>query len=1216
MVLVAALVAASTPDDQTASAGALKQDAGNDSGLNRGVNLDSWFQPIKNGDTGLDDWPFLNDPSNANSYVEADFDVLVRLGVDHVRIPVDFNSLADRGDGYRVDDRLIGALDQAVEWASTRGIKTVIAYHPGSALSFDDLKPGLAPIWTQVARHFEARGASEVYYEVLNEPKAPAGMSEAEATDAWGELQGEVVRAIRSADQRHPVIVGQVLDQDYLLFDKDADWREAKALPRYEDLYPDDGPFVYTFHFYSPIVFTHQGVGPRVTIQDVPFPYDSATMPRLSGLSETDQTEWDAYQRVGTAEALAKRLDEYIVQFANDRGVAVYCGEYGAFKDAPIASRLEWLRTVTALLEDRGIGRAHWSYSSGFGLFDSTSYGHRSDQLDAATVRAIGLSPLYEALLDCVNAAGADTPSVNSGTNELAVQAAASESTEAWACKLDTDKEATLDAITVSATVKSTLSWAEGSLDVRFYSADGAELDAKGAAGSRAAKQSAKMARVGDLHRYRIGSWFGQFDGLTVDETLLVPDGATEVRLYAIADSQEQTPRSGSLTLSELAVRPGVVLDPVGETFGSQSHSFEQTLFRDGQQPAWSFETVPAQAGTLKFEVKDIDGNQVATRTMAQPAAATGPISVHLDQLDLGYYTVAARFVGQDGEWGVWDSSFVVLPAQEPTPDQRFGVDAQLSFRTAPAEVSKRSAQLLAELGVGSARDRMNWSEAQPDCGTSWAEPGNGLAKAVAADLRTAGGIEDVQLFESSPECARPGSDYFKDAPTDYDAAYSYGRGYAQWALANQVRSVEVWNEPNASAFFRGYAYQYASLLKAFAAGVKSVQPGTGQDPVRVVMGGSADYPGQFMEEVYANNTAPFFDTRNQHFYRGNASNANTPADLVEFRSAEPSTMSNPWPAMSASVEKVEQEQGVADKPGWLTETGYAINRDATGSFAADELKQAEYLVKSYAQGFAAGYERVFEFAWQEVNEPVNGSFGIVRKDLSPRPATLALAVLTDHLAGAEVVATLTHGTSGRTVYFRQPSGAYVAVTWGGGANISADAAVRDVLGRPATPGEAAKTGAAPYLVSGIVQLPADAQTVKTPTGSPADTVPDAHLEVADVTVGGTAPPAPARGSTLNTEVAVAAGQEVTVSVRAWSDSRQDLSGSAAVTCQSGQGLALLSEASPKAVGEVFTCRYRATLEPGQASHATVALNGTEDVVRIALRGTPAAGSFVAAGHT
>jgi endoglucanase len=56
-------------------------------------------------------------------------------------------------------------------------------------------------------------------------------------------------------------------------------YSELKNMPVYTD-----ANLIYTFHFYDPFMFTHQGASWTSGLQDVanvPFPYDAARMPAV-----------------------------------------------------------------------------------------------------------------------------------------------------------------------------------------------------------------------------------------------------------------------------------------------------------------------------------------------------------------------------------------------------------------------------------------------------------------------------------------------------------------------------------------------------------------------------------------------------------------------------------------------------------------------------------------------------------------------------------------------------------------------------------------------------------------------------------------------------------------------------------------------------------------------------------------------------------------------
>jgi endoglucanase len=92
---------------------------------------------------------------------------------------------------------------------------------------------------------------------VLNEPH---GIS----ASLWGTIQGGVINAIRTVDTKHAIMVGGVNFNTYT---------ELQNLPVYSD--PN---LIYTFHFYDPFMFTHQG-STWNTRRCLPFGVPYPTMP-------------------------------------------------------------------------------------------------------------------------------------------------------------------------------------------------------------------------------------------------------------------------------------------------------------------------------------------------------------------------------------------------------------------------------------------------------------------------------------------------------------------------------------------------------------------------------------------------------------------------------------------------------------------------------------------------------------------------------------------------------------------------------------------------------------------------------------------------------------------------------------------------------------------------------------------------------------------------
>ncbi len=56
---------------------------------------------------------------------------------------------------------------------------------------------------------------------------------------------------------------------------------------------------------------------------------------------------------------------------ADERDVALYCGEYGVIDKAPLTFTLNWFSDIHSVFEEYGISRAVWTYKGkDFGIID------------------------------------------------------------------------------------------------------------------------------------------------------------------------------------------------------------------------------------------------------------------------------------------------------------------------------------------------------------------------------------------------------------------------------------------------------------------------------------------------------------------------------------------------------------------------------------------------------------------------------------------------------------------------------------------------------------------------------------------------------------------------------------------------------------------------------------------------------------------------------
>jgi endoglucanase len=334
--------------------------------FSRGVNFSGWFES-----SSAEGIPFIR-------YAERDFADVKSMGADVIRLPVNMHAMTLGAPNYNLDPLLVKFLDIAIGWAEKRQLFIIIDNH-----SFDPREPTdqniekiLLKVWAQVAERYKNHG-DYVIYEVLNEPH---GISD----NRWGEIQGMAIETIRKIDKKHTIIVGGT---EYNSINKLA------SIPKYTD-----NNLIYTFHFYDPHIFTHQGANwetpSLASLAGLPFPADSKRMPKVPN---DLKNSWVAealsnYAHDAALTTLAASLDK-AVAFSRERNVPVFCGEFGVYLiQSPPADRVNWYQIVTGMIESRNISRASWDYFGGFGIFKTKDGGDFNADLNVDVVRAMGFT--------------------------------------------------------------------------------------------------------------------------------------------------------------------------------------------------------------------------------------------------------------------------------------------------------------------------------------------------------------------------------------------------------------------------------------------------------------------------------------------------------------------------------------------------------------------------------------------------------------------------------------------------------------------------------------------------------------------------------------------------------------------------------------------------------------------------------------------------------
>ena len=323
-------------------------------GYMHGVNLGGWLSQC---DHTKDRYE--------NFIKEEDIKAISGWGVDHVRIPVDYN-LVETGDGIYADDGF-KYIDSAIEWCGKYGLNMILDLHKTYGFSFDDgenekgffenekYQERFYKLWEEFARRYGNIG-ERVAFELLNE------VTDKAFCNIWNEIATLCIKRIRSIAPNVKILIGGYYNNS------------IEALP--DLLPPYDDRIIYNFHCYEPLIFTHQG-GYWVAGMDPAFrisidaPYSELTEATKNNLEQVS-VGFDSFDQNSSlgVEYFEKYFSE-AVRIAEERNVPLYCGEYGVINLADAGDTLQWYKYISEAFEKYGIGRAAWSYKEmDFGFID------------------------------------------------------------------------------------------------------------------------------------------------------------------------------------------------------------------------------------------------------------------------------------------------------------------------------------------------------------------------------------------------------------------------------------------------------------------------------------------------------------------------------------------------------------------------------------------------------------------------------------------------------------------------------------------------------------------------------------------------------------------------------------------------------------------------------------------------------------------------------
>ncbi|HEX3019133.1 MAG TPA: cellulase family glycosylhydrolase [Chitinispirillaceae bacterium] len=241
-------------------------------------------------------------------------------------------------------------LDQAVRWAYEAQLSMIIDLHecPGHdfaesintpvQLLFADLsyQKKTEKIWACLSERFS--DYNHLYYEVLNEPVAPTAR-------IWNDIKDKLCKNIRKYAARTPIIVGSNM------------WNWPST---YSDITPVDlDNMIYCFHFYEPLLFTHQ-FAPWMNEPEIkqnrtyPDDYGKGFIRKYGLVLSAGVWDRDRFvKEIAPVAAFGKKYD-----------VPVICNEFGVYAPVPMQYQLRWLEDLLSVCKDMDIGFSYWNYKN------------------------------------------------------------------------------------------------------------------------------------------------------------------------------------------------------------------------------------------------------------------------------------------------------------------------------------------------------------------------------------------------------------------------------------------------------------------------------------------------------------------------------------------------------------------------------------------------------------------------------------------------------------------------------------------------------------------------------------------------------------------------------------------------------------------------------------------------------------------------------------
>lgn len=278
---------------------------------------------------------------SAEPFPERDFEWMADWGFNFVRLPMDYRCWTAPEAPYVYDEKIIGRIDQAVEFGKQYGIHVSLNLHrapgytvakPAEELDLwkdEEARKRFDHQWAYFAQRYKGNPSRQLSFDLVNEPANVPGK-------VYAQVAARAVGAIREADP------------DRLIIADGMQWGREPV----PELIPLG--IAQSTRGYDPFPLTHY----LASWAWKEGRWAEPTWPLKEGGKTFDRT-WLAEDRIRPWKEIEAK------------GVGVHVGEWGVYNKTPANVAMAWMKDCLSLWKEAGWGWALWNFRGSFGILDS-----------------------------------------------------------------------------------------------------------------------------------------------------------------------------------------------------------------------------------------------------------------------------------------------------------------------------------------------------------------------------------------------------------------------------------------------------------------------------------------------------------------------------------------------------------------------------------------------------------------------------------------------------------------------------------------------------------------------------------------------------------------------------------------------------------------------------------------------------------------------------